>query len=111
MSVDRTLHAYQNERLNCAQSVLRGFQPQLNISEEDITNAKACGGGRAEGGLCGALHAALQLVDDPAQRLAMKDAFVEKAGAATCREIKTTVRTPCVDCVRIAATLLSEQKA
>ncbi len=106
MPVDRALSAYQKERLNCAQSVLRAFQTHRNIPEDDIIKAKHHGGGRAEAGLCGALHAALQLVDKPEARRHLREAFVVAAGADTCREIKRTTRTPCVECVRIAASLL-----
>jgi hypothetical protein len=106
MPVERALTAYQKERLNCAQSVLRAFQSHRNIPEDDIAEAKFHGGGRAEGGLCGALYAALKLVPEPEARQRVRDAFVAVAGADTCREIKRTARTPCVECVRIAARLL-----
>lgn len=106
MPVERALSAYQKERLNCAQSVLRAFQTHRNIPEDDIIKAKLHGGGRAEAGLCGALHAALQLVDEPESRRGLRDAFVAAAGADTCREIKRIARTPCVECVRIAASLV-----
>lgn len=108
MPVERALSAYQKERLNCAQSVLRAFQPHRNIPEEDILKAKLHGGGRAEAGLCGALFAALQLAGEPEARQRLRNAFVAAAGADTCREIKRTARTPCVECVRIAASLLAD---
>ncbi|MFO7534111.1 MAG: C-GCAxxG-C-C family (seleno)protein [Kiritimatiellia bacterium] len=108
MPVERALSAYQKERLNCAQSVLRAFQPHRNIPEEDILKAKIHGGGRAEAGLCGALHAALQLVDKPDVRQNVRDAFVASAGSDKCREIRRAARIPCVECVRIAASLLVE---
>ena len=46
------------ENLNCAQSVLKGFQKEFNITETEIENFRAWGGGRAEGGICGAVFAA-----------------------------------------------------
>jgi hypothetical protein len=106
MPVERALTAYQKERLNCAQSILRGFQTHRAIAEDDIVKAKVHGGGRAEGGLCGALYAALQLVPEAEARQRVREAFVAAAGADTCRELKRTARTPCVACVRIAASLL-----
>jgi hypothetical protein len=109
MPVERALSAYQKERLNCAQSVLRAFQPHRNIPEEDILKAKHHGGGRAEAGLCGALHAALQLTEEAEARQRLRDAFVAAAGADTCREIKRTAHTPCVECVRLAASLVAGQ--
>ncbi len=108
MPVERALHAYKKDRLNCAQSVLRAFQPHPNISDEDILQAKYHGGGRAEEGLCGALYAALRLTDDPATRQQLKAEFVTKAGADKCREIRRAALIPCVECVRLAASLLVE---
>ncbi len=108
MPVERALTAYQQERLNCAQSILRAFQPHRHIHEDDIVKAKQHGGGRAEAGVCGALHAALQLVDEPEKRQHVRDAFVARAGSDTCREIRRASRIPCVECVRIAASLLVE---
>ena len=109
MPVERALMAYQKERLNCAQSILRAFQAHRPISEDDIVKAKGHGGGRAEGGLCGALFAALQLVPEPDARQRVRAAFVAAAGADTCREIKRTARTPCAECVRLAAGLLAAE--
>ena len=105
MPVERALTAYKKEHLNCAQSILRGFQPHRNIHEEDIVNAKHLGGGEAEAGVCGALYAALQLVGDPPVRQRLRDAFVAAAGSDKCGEIGIS----CVECVRLAASLLVEQ--
>lgn len=107
MPVERTLTAYKEERLNCAQSILRGFREHRNISEDEIIRARRFGGGRAEDGLCGALYAALQLVDDPMLRQRMQEAFVASVGSDKCREIRGSGRIPCVECVRIAASLLA----
>lgn len=109
MPVERALNAYQRERLNCAQSVLRGFQEHRQLDDEQIAHARHHGGGRAENGRCGALHAALTLADEPAVRDRLRHAFVTQAGAETCREIRRTARLSCVDCVRLAASLLLEQ--
>ena len=110
MPVERALNAYKKERLNCAQSVLRAFQPHPNISDEDILHARHHGGGRAEEGLCGALYAALRLTDDPGTRQWMKEEFVTQAGSDKCREIRRAARIPCVECVRLAAHLLVDGK-
>lgn len=84
---------------NCAQAVAAG------AGREDLVTAFAvCGGGKAPGGLCGALHAALALAPE-SEHEAIKAAFAEKAGALTCREIKTGTFFPCAECVRVAAEL------
>jgi hypothetical protein len=110
MPVERALTAYQKERLNCAQSVLRAFQPHPNISEQDILHAKNLGGGRAEEGLCGALYSALRLTVEPSARQKLRDAFVAGAGSDKCQEIRRAGRIPCVECVRLAAHLLVDGK-
>jgi hypothetical protein len=111
MPVERALNAYKKERLNCVQSVLRAFQPHPNISDEDILHARHHGGGRAEEGLCGALYAALRLTDDPGTRQRMREEFVTQAGSDKCREIRRAARIPCVECVRLAASLLAADNA
>ena len=84
---------------NCAQAVAAG------AGREDLVEAfKVCGGGKAPGGLCGALHAALVLAPE-SEHDAIKTAFAEKAGALTCSEIKTVTHFPCAECVRAAAEL------
>lgn len=84
---------------NCAQAVAAG------AGRDDLTAPlAACGGGRAPGGLCGALHAALLLVEAENQQ-ALKDEFAATAGALTCKDIKGLTKYPCVECVRLAADL------
>ena len=104
MPVERAVTAYKKERLNCAQSVLRAFQQHRNIREEDIIHARLLGSGQAEDGVCGALYAALQLAGDLAVRRRLRDTFVASAGSDKCGEIGIS----CVECVRLAASLLVE---
>lgn len=80
---------------NCAQSVA------LLAGRDDLVEPfRACGGGRAPEGLCGALHAALALCPEE-RREEIIAAFREAAGATTCRELKGACKTPCVHCVAI----------
>ena len=108
MSIERAMTAYTQERLNCAQSVLRGFQHQHNLSEEQIVEVRRHGGGRAEEGMCGALYAALSLASDLPVRGRVRAAFAKSAGSEKCQEIKQVTRVPCHECVRLAASLLAE---
>jgi hypothetical protein len=87
---------------NCAQAVALGAGYENLVDE-----LKCCGGGRAEGGICGALHTAL-LLSNPQQHEQIKAEFCRQAGALTCREIKGAAATPCSACVEIAAALLAE---
>ena len=87
---------------NCAQAVALG-----NGHEEQKEDLARCGGGRAPGGICGALHAALLLAPED-QREAIQAEFQRQAGALTCREIKGQTGTPCLQCVEIATALLEK---
>ena len=89
---------------NCAQCVAKAF----DADDSFVSELSAFGGGRAPEGLCGALYAAMQLADE-ADRPALRAAFREAAGAETCREIKGTCRTPCAECVRLAADFLEKK--
>ena len=85
---------------NCAQAVMDG----CGGTSGQVAEMAACGGGRAPGGLCGALHAALLLRPDRAEEI--KAAFAREVGALTCRDIKTKAGTPCPICVETAAQLV-----
>lgn len=89
---------------NCAQAVAAG-----SGREDLVTELSVCGGGRAPGGLCGALHAALLLVK-PENKEILKEAFSAAAGALTCQEIKGTTKYPCAECVRTAAELVEKYR-
>lgn len=84
---------------NCAQAVACG------CGREDLNGEMAaCGGGRAPGGLCGALHAAMEIVPESA-RAELRREFAQKLGADTCAALKGDLRVPCPDCVKTAAEL------
>lgn len=89
---------------NCAQAVMQG----CGGTPEAVTEMATCGGGRAPGGLCGALHAACLLC--PEQTEAIQAAFAREVGALTCHDIKTQAHTPCPICVETAARLVEEMR-
>ena len=65
-----------------------------------------CGGGKAPGGLCGAVLASCLLAGERAAET-IKQAFaVETGGHLTCGEIRATKKLPCSECVGLAAELL-----
>jgi hypothetical protein len=103
MPIQKALHAFKQEKLNCAQSVFRGFQEKKGVQDDVIHAAKSLGGGRAPEGRCGALHAALELTACPTSRQGIQKAFVEKSGSETCREIRKHGRLTCEECVQLAA--------
>ena len=87
---------------NCAQTICAAF------GREDLLEPmKACGGGKAPDGACGALYAAMTLAGDKA--LCIMEAFRAIHGACTCRDLKGgTPRVACQDCVATAAKLLEQ---
>lgn len=85
--------------LNCAQSVA-----SLAGADAQVDGLAGYGGGRAPGGLCGALHAALELVP-PSRRDDFIRDFEQAVGNQRCADIKCENRTPCLDCVAIATQL------
>ncbi len=87
---------------NCAQAVAEAFE-----RNDLLEPLKACGGGRANGGLCGALHAALLLVPED-KRDTVKEQFRNAAGEILCRPIRQEGKTPCAECVRIAADIVAK---
>jgi hypothetical protein len=108
MPVKNAVHSYTNERLNCAQSILKAFRERKEISSEEIKDARKLGGGKADNGVCGALHAALSLLDDPDKKESLRSSFVDVAGSQQCREIRSRNQISCLQCVEVAARLLEK---
>jgi len=106
MSVQEAVHSYTKEKLNCAQSILKAFGNRKGLTWNEIEAARALGGGKAEGGVCGALHAALLLHDDHGKKQSLRDSFAERAGSEQCREIRAKKIVTCTQCVELAAELL-----
>jgi hypothetical protein len=108
--IEKSLSAYRNEKKNCAQSILAGFREECGVPGTVIEAARAAGGGRAEGGKCGALHAALQLCAAEGTKESLLQQFIEKAGSERCREIRQLKKLSCEGCVELAAKVLAEQE-
>ena len=99
---------HKEDAYNCAQAVLKYFQPGYPVSQEMIDSYSAYGGGRAEDGLCGALYAAKTLLNDPKKTELLKKEFLKKSGSVKCREIMKHKKLPCADCVDLAAQIVNE---
>src|ERR1035437_1299376 len=95
------------ERMNCAEAVLYAYQKISGDIAIAISNMKRLGGGRAPGGLCGALHAACTVAPDRAERL--KARFAEIAGSVVCKEIRRAKQHPCEFCVSESAEILETE--
>ena len=108
---NRTLAAqyfHGKERFNCCQAVMKAFADKTGMTDDDIREQFAShGGGRAPEGVCGALHAARELLDKENFNI-LADKFEKAAGAKTCREIRSARQLPCVECVELVGQLLSK---
>jgi hypothetical protein len=94
---------------NCAQAVLKAFQKEFNLSDDIINEYKKYGGGRADGNLCGALFAAMQLLHQhPEKAEFIKKEFAKIAGSTKCQEILKSKSFACRECVKLAAELLEK---
>ena len=110
MTAERAANYFHGpERYNCGQAVLKAFQDEHNISESEIEQFRGLGGGKADGGMCGALFAAKSLVGADKQD-ELEAIFVDKAGSWKCREIRRSGSLSCRECVYTAAKLLKEMK-
>lgn len=96
------------EGYNCAQSVLKTFQQERNISDMTIYQASALGGGRAEGGVCGAIYSALMVSGDEKMAEKLLADFHQKTGSIYCTDIRES-RDGCRELVKLAVSLTAEQ--
>jgi hypothetical protein len=111
VSVNSAIHFYTKERLNCAQSILKAFRHRKDITQNEIDAARALGGGKVAGGVCGALHAALLLLDDHEKKQSLRESFAERAGSELCRDIRAMKIINCTQCVEFAAELLETDES
>lgn len=95
------------ERLNCAQSVLHAWREVTGDTSLALADLKPFGGGRAPGGLCGALHAACRIAPDRAA--ALQQHFAARLGSVYCRELRAAKVHPCETCVAQATELLAAE--
>lgn len=104
MSIEKATELFTAvpKKYNCAETVVEAFG-----HGELLSQMHYCGGGRAPEGICGALHAALQLLPQE-EHEKVKQEFQERAGSLLCGELKNTCKTPCLACVRIASALLEK---
>lgn len=106
MQKKSALEIYTTESLNCAQSILKGYKDEYEISEEKIAAFTSFGGGRAKDNMCGALYAAVELIEDSNAKENMIAEFSDKTGSTKCREIRREGKISCKECVRIASELV-----
>ncbi len=86
---------------SCAQAVYAAYaQMDADMAEK----LKKASGGRAPGGLCGAIYAAKLVTGRNPEELEAE--FAKRIGSSKCAEIKGERMAPCEECVRVATELL-----
>ncbi len=99
--VQKAVESFHNP-YSCAQAVAAAFDE--NISAQKLDFMKQNSAGKAPNGICGALFAAIDANNGENADIISKE-FAKAAGSTKCREIKTLHKTPCAECVRIAASI------
>jgi hypothetical protein len=106
---NHAVHYYRGiEGYNCAQAVSKMFQVQLSVDDDQITDLAACGGGNAEDGICGALHAIRQLAGNDRNRRNVIQRFEQEVGSLYCDEILALGRLSCAGCIYTACRILQD---
>jgi len=105
----KTAEAYHRDRQgNCAQAVAHAWNVKNPGERASVEELAGCGGGKAPGGLCGAVHASCGLAGAAAAET-IKREFAEKSGGhLRCKEIRAARKMPCGECVGLAAELLEK---
>lgn len=98
----RKFHA--EHRGNCAMAVAAAWISEHGLSPKELEPFQKCGAGRAEGGLCGALYAAIHYRPDKKDEIVRK--FGKIAGGTLCGEIRGKKNMTCTDRVALAAEIL-----
>ena len=94
---------------NCAQAVLKAFQEEYQITNDDITEFSKYGNGKAKDGHCGAYYAALELIKDkPELSDEFSKRFQEKSEYLSCFDIRFNYSMSCKNLVKLAVSLLEE---
>ena len=86
---------------------MAAFREEFGLQDQDIASLSTAGGGRAEGGICGAAYAAKTLIKNPDFHSEIDEAFTRDGGATACKQIRKNGKVPCKDCVGLAAKLVA----
>lgn len=96
------------ENMNCVQSVMKSAQEEAGITDQEIADARSLGRGKAEGGCCGALFAAKQILGSTVNPSEIEERFSKVTGGTRCRHLRELNKVPCTVCVSAAAELVEE---
>lgn len=95
---------------NCAQSILKAHQSLGNLTDQEIElQYRPKGGGRAEGGLCGAIYAVRDVLRQSGRDAdGAVEAFGAELGGTTCAELRGRCGRTCGQIVDTADRLLRQ---
>lgn len=97
---------------NCAQSIHKALQPLTGFSDQEIEALyRTYGGGRAPGGLCGAIYAVRTLLKSEEQAERATQTFSAEAGGLTCAQLRGRCGRSCQELVSLAEDILLESLA
>ncbi|MFA5093108.1 MAG: C-GCAxxG-C-C family (seleno)protein [Candidatus Omnitrophota bacterium] len=98
-------------RYNCAQAVVKACADLFELPVDILESHAGSGRGNAPKGYCGALYAALHILDlkSPDKVGECEQIFLKHFGALTCKEIKTDRKNSCLLCVSKAAEFLHQE--
>jgi hypothetical protein len=98
------------KRYNCAQSVIKAYADAFGSPSGHEAHATSAAG-KAPGGYCGALYAALCILKEKGspKTKECENFFRRNFGALTCKEIKSVSKASCVSCVEKAAEFLEKE--
>lgn len=107
----RAIHFFHTapNNYNCAQSIIKTYQNIININDEEIESQYRCkGGGRAEGGFCGAVLSAYHILGKDKGDV-IKSTIEERLGGCTCRKLKGELKIPCKQIVEMVDDLIESE--
>ena len=98
----KAMRAYRCKKLNCAQSIMLGFQSHCGIPEDHIKHVLQYGGAATAEGRCGTLRAALDLSSyESVKRFIFKE-FSAEAGSESCARSVSSKTLICAKCVELS---------
>ena len=98
-------YRHPDYKFNCAQAIAFTQTEDMELVQE----FKNCGSGKAEGGVCGALFAALLIATKKGlDAKTIENKFIADIGSVSCKEICTKKLATCEKCIDVAEILLRE---
>lgn len=95
---------------NCAQSIHKSAQAHTGLGDEEIElSYRPKGGGRAEGGMCGAIYAVRSIIGEGSEAAERAtEEFRQITSALTCAELKGKCGRSCQELVAVAEQILDK---